>query len=101
MRVDDHDVHVGLDKRRVVVAAVPEDDVGLLLGPLEDRGVVDAREDEVPLGEVRLVLLALLDRAVVRVEVLVALEALDRLLREIAVRHRVTEHRARACRPRA
>ena len=91
VRVDDGDVHVRPDERRVVVAAVPDDDVGLLLGGREDRGVVDAGEDEVALGEVRLVLLALLDRAVGRVEVLVAREALDDLLREVAVRHRVAE----------
>ena len=53
--------------------------------------VVDPGEDEVALGEVRLVLLALLDRAVGRVEVLVALEALDGLLRQVAVGHRVAE----------
>ena len=81
----------GLDERRVVVAAVPDDHVSLLLGGLQDRGVVDAGEDEVALGEVRLVLLALLDRAVGRVEVLVAREALDDLLREVAVGHGVPE----------
>ena len=39
----------------------------------------------------RLVLLALLDRAVGGLEIFVALEALDDLLREVAVRHRVAE----------
>ena len=92
VRVDDDDVNVRLDERRVVVAAVPDDDVGFLLGGLEDRCVVDAGEDEVALGEVRLVLLALLDRAVGVLEILVALEALDDLLRQVAVRHRVAEN---------
>ena len=92
VRVDDDDVHVGPDERRVVVAAVPHDHVRLLLGGLEDRRVVDAREDEVALGEMRLVLLALLDRAVGGLEILVALEALDDLFRQVAVRHRVAEH---------
>ena len=63
VRVDDDDVEVGLDERRVVVAAVPDDHVRLLLGAGEDRRVVDPGEDEVAFGEVRLVLLALLDRA--------------------------------------
>ena len=54
--------------------------------------VVDAGEDEVALGDVGLVLLALLDGRVGRVEVLVALEALDRLLRQVAVGHRVAQH---------
>ena len=39
----------------------------------------------------RLVLLALLDRRVGGVEILVALEPLHGLLREVAVRHRVAE----------
>ena len=89
--IDDDDVQVRPHERRVVVAAVPHDHVSLLLGGLQDRGVVDAGEDEVPLGEVRLVLLALLDRAVGGVEVLVAREALDDLLREVAVGHGVPE----------
>ena len=91
VRVADDDVQVRLDERRVVVAAVPDDHVRLLLGPREDGGVVDPGEDEVPLGQVRLVLLALLDRAVRGVEVLVALEALHGLLRQVAVRHRVPQ----------
>ena len=82
----------GPDERRVVVAAVPDDRVRLGLGRLEDRRVVDAREDEVALGEVRLVLLALLDRAVGGVEILVAREALHGLLGQVAVGHRVAEH---------
>ena len=89
VRVDDDEVQVRPDERRVVVAAVPEDHVGLLLGRVEDRRVVDPGEDDVALGQVRLVLLALLDRAVVGGEVLVAAEALDGLLRQVAVRHRM------------
>ena len=91
VRVADDEVQVGLDERRVVVAPVPDDHVGLLLRAGEDGAVVDPGEDEVPLGEVRLVLLALLDRAVGGVEVLVALEALHGLLRQVAVGHRVAQ----------
>ena len=79
-------------ERRVVVAAVPEDHVGLGLRLREDRRVVDAGEDEVPLGEMRLVLLALLDRRVGGGEVVVVSEALHDLHAEVAVRHRVSEH---------
>jgi hypothetical protein len=89
MRIDDDDVQVGLDERRVVVAAVPEDDVRFLLRRAQDALVVDAGEDEVPLGEVGLVLLSFLDRGVGRVEILVALEPLHGLLRQVAVRHGV------------
>ena len=91
VRVDDDDVDVRLDERRVVVASVPEDDVGLLLRLIEDLRVVDAGKDQISLGDVRLVLLALLDRRVGRLEVLVALEALGDLLRQVSVRHGVAE----------
>ncbi len=53
--------------------------------------VVDPGEHQVSLGEVRLVLLPLFDRALRRVQVLVALEALDCLLRQVAVRHRMAQ----------
>jgi hypothetical protein len=91
MGVDDHDVQVRADERGVVVAAVPEDDVGFLFGGSQDPLVVDSREDEVALGEMGLVLLPLFDRRVGRLEVLVPLEALDGLLGQVAVGHRVAE----------
>ena len=93
VRIDDDDVQVRLDERRVVVATVPENHVGFLFRRAQDLLVVDAREDEVALGEVRLVLLALLDRRIGRLEILVVLEPLHRLFREVAVRHRMAEHR--------
>ena len=89
--IDDDDVEVGLDERRVVVAAVPEDHVGFLFRRAQDLLVVDAGEDEVSLGEMRLVLLTLLDRRIGGFEVLVVLEALHCLFREISVRHRVAK----------
>ena len=92
VRVDHDDVHVRLHERGVVVAAVPDDHVRLLLGPVEDRGVVDPGEDEVALGDMRLVLLALLDCRVCGVEILVALEALHGLLGQVAVGHRVAQN---------
>ena len=92
MRIDDDDVQGRIDERRVVVAAVPEDHIGLLFGGTQNALVVDPGEDEVSFGEVRLVLLALLDRRVGCVEVLVSLEPLDRLSGQVAVRHRVSQH---------
>jgi hypothetical protein len=59
----------GPDEGEVVVAAVPQDQVGLGLGRGDDRRVVDAGEDHVAAGEVRLVFLALLERAAGGVEV--------------------------------
>ena len=86
MRVDHDDVDVRLDERRVVVAAVPQNDVGFRFGRSQDPLVVDAGKDEIALGEVRLVLLALLDGRIGCVEVLVALEPLHGLPRQVAVR---------------
>ena len=91
VRIDDDDVEVGLDERRVVIAAVPQDHVGFLFRRAQDLLVVDAGEDEVSFGEMWLVLLALLDRRIGGFEVLVALEALHGLFREISVRHRMPE----------
>ena len=88
-RVDEHDVEIGAVEAEVVVAPVPEDDVGLVLDPREDAAVVDAGVDDVPDREVRLVLFALFDGAGGPVEVGHRLEALDRLAHEIAVGHRV------------
>ena len=61
---------VGTVERQVVVAAVPQQDVAFGLRLLEDRGVVDAGVDHRAGRDVRLVLLALLDRHVGVVEVL-------------------------------
>src|SRR4029453_8086144 len=60
-RVGDHDVQVGTVERQVVVAAVPQQDLGLGLGPLQDGVVVDPGVHHRARGQVRLVLLALLD----------------------------------------
>ena len=92
-RVRHDDRQVGLVERQVVVAAVPEDHVGLGLGGPQDVLVVHAREDEAPGIEMRLVLLALLDRRLVAVQVRVGLVALAALRDQVAVRHRVADHR--------
>ena len=46
VRVGHHDVKIALVERDVVVAAVPEDDVGLFLGLAQDGFVVHAGEDD-------------------------------------------------------
>ena len=56
------------------------------------RLVIDACEDEVALGEMRLVLLALLDRRVCCLEIFIALEPLYRLLGQVAVGHGMAQH---------
>ena len=67
--IDQDDLQVGLHEREIVVAAIPDDDVGLHLRSAQDAGIVDAGEDDVACTDVRLVLLALLDRARSRVEI--------------------------------
>ena len=90
-RVDDDDQQVGPEERQVVVAAVPDDHVGLLLGALEDLGVVDAGVDDHARLDGGLVLLALLDRRMGGVDVGERREPLDAHPLEVAVRHRVPD----------
>lgn len=89
--VDDDDLEVACIERGVVVAAVPEDDLGFLLGLVEDGLVVDTGVDDVAGGDVGLVLLHLFDGAVVLLEVLEGCEALDLLLDQVTVGHGVAD----------
>ena len=88
-RVDQHDMQVGAHEREIVVAAVPEDQVGIAPGRLDDADVVDTGIDDVAGGEMRLVLFAFFDGAGRAVEVGAGFEALHALAHEIAVRHGV------------
>ena len=91
VRVECDDLEVAAVERPVVVAAVPDDDVGLLLGLAQDRLVVDAgHHDGADLDE-RLVLLALLDGDAEPVEVLDARVALDAHGGQVAVGHGVAD----------
>ncbi len=97
VRVGDHNVQVRPQERQVVVAAVPENHIAVNLRPPQDLLVVDPREHDRALAQVRLILLPLLDRHLVTVEVIVGLEPLHPLLAEVAVGHRVTDdHRLAA-----
>ncbi len=87
--IDQGDVEVGLVERGVVVAAIPENDIGLFLGLAEDLLVVDPGIDDETVVDVGFVLLALLDGALVAVEILIGFEPLAGLFGEIAVGHGV------------
>ena len=91
-RVGDGDVQVRLHKRKVVVAAVPDDDVGFVLRQPQNLGVVHAREHHVAGCDVRLVLLPLLGGAACGIEIGRRCEALHARGGEIAVRHRMPQH---------
>ena len=69
MRVDHHDVQVGLVEREVIVSAIPEDDVGLGFRLAQDLFIVYAGVDDHAIVNVRLVFLALLDGTVVLVQI--------------------------------
>ena len=91
MRVDDDDRQIGLVERKVVVAAVPDDDVGFLLRCAQDLLVVDASVDDRSVVDVGFVLLPLFDRAVMLVEVGVGFEPLHFLRDKVAVGHRMSD----------
>ena len=88
-RVGYGDEQVGLVEREVVVAAVPQDNVGLRLGLAQDGLVVDAGVEDAAGVEVRLVFLSFLDRGLVAIEIGVGGVALDPLRHEVAVGHRM------------
>ena len=89
--VDDSDHHVRAHEREVVVATVPDDDVGLLLRGTEDALVVHARVHDHAHLDGRLVLLALLDGGVAGIDVGQRREPLDSHRLEIAVGHGVPD----------
>ncbi len=91
-RVGDRDVEVGPDEGKVVVPAVPDDDVGFPLGRREDRGIVDACEHQVAERKMRLVFLPLLDGALGGIEIGQRREALHALFDEISVGHGMPKH---------
>jgi hypothetical protein len=86
-----NDVQIRADKRKIVIAAVPHDDVGLLLGGGEYRLIIDAGKDDNAQCYMRLVLLPLLDCAISGIEIGGRGETLDTLPQEIAIRHRMPE----------
>jgi len=92
-RVGHGDVQVGREEREVVVAAVPDDDVGLGLGAIQDGAVVDAGVHHHALADGLLVLLALLDGRVAGVDVGHGREPLHAHPLQVAVGHRVADQR--------
>jgi hypothetical protein len=91
-RVGQYDMQVGTQHRKIIVAAVPQDHIGLSPGRGGDFGIVHAREHDVACLDVGLVFLALLDRAVGRVHVGQAGETLAALALQVAIRHGMAQH---------
>ena len=90
--VGHHYQQVRQEEGQVIVAAIPEDDIGLLLRLAQDGFVVDPGEDDAAGLEVRLVLLAFLDGGVVAGQIVAIAEALHALCGEIAVGHGMADH---------
>jgi len=86
-RVCDNNPEVWFVKGCVIVAPVPDDDVCLLLGRLQNSSIVRAGIYDHPVLDVWLVFFAFLDRALVKIKVLNRLKTLHGLLCKIAVRH--------------
>jgi hypothetical protein len=78
----------GTKKWKFVIAAVPHDGVGLGLGTVQYRLVVDPRVDDVASFDMALVLLSLLDGHVAFVEISQRFKPLYPLGDEVTVRHR-------------
>jgi hypothetical protein len=91
-RIDQYDMKIGPDKRKVVVAAVPDDDIGSRFREPQDALVIHARVHDVANSEVRLEFLALFDRACRGVQVRDRGKPLNRLALEVAVGHRMPDH---------
>ena len=89
--VHNHDAQVGAIEGEIVIPAVPDDDVGFLLGFLDDLPVIHAGVDHRAQVYVRLILLALFDGAIVGVEVLEGSVALHDLPGEVPIGHRVAD----------
>ena len=89
--IDENDVKAWSDERKVVVAAIPQDDIRLLRGSLEDAGIVGTGKDQIADGKMRLVLLPLFDRALRGIQIPEALEPLHGLALEMAIGHRMAD----------
>ncbi len=90
-RIDENDVEAWSDERKVVVAAVPQNDVRFFLGSFEDAGIVGTGKYQIANGEMRLILLALFDGALCGIEVGQVPEALYGLAFQVAIGHRMAD----------
>ena len=79
MGVSHHDLKVSGVEGCVVVAAVPENEIGFFFGLAQDFLVVHAGVDDSSLPEVRLVLLTFFNRALVALQIFHGGEALHGL----------------------
>jgi hypothetical protein len=89
--IDENDMKAWSDERKVVVAAVPEYDIRLLRGGLEDAGIVGTCKHQRADGKMRLVLFPLFDRALLGIQIPKARKPLQGLALEMAIGHRMAD----------
>jgi hypothetical protein len=87
MRIGHHDFQVGGIKGRVIIAAVPQNEITLPLGLTKNAFVIHAGINHGAVHNVGLVFLALFDSALVAFQVFEAAKTLHRLLGQIAIGH--------------
>ena len=91
MRVSHNNLQVRHIKREVVIAAVPQNNVRFFLGLANNLFVIHTCIDDHTVINVRLIFLALLNGALVFIEIVIICVALNFLCHEISIRHRVTD----------
>ena len=83
---------IRLHKGEIIVAAIPDHNIGFRLRHPENLGIVHAGKDDVPHHDMRLVLLALFRGALRAIEIGDGREPLGALLRQVPVGHRMPHH---------
>src|SRR5208282_6492178 len=87
VRVSNYNMQVWLVEGKVVVASIPNYNVGFVFGFDQDSIVVDPRINCVIAQDVGLVLLSFLYCTSILVQILKRSKALNRLSRKITIRH--------------
>src|SRR5208337_3082277 len=85
--IEDHYMQIRGVKRSVVVAPVPDDDIGFGLGPLKNPAVVYSGINDYSCLDKRFVFLALFYGAFVDLEIFIDRQALNYLSPQISVGH--------------
>ena len=83
---EDH-VDIGMEERRIVIAPIPDDDLGLLLRPGEDLAIIDPAIDDDTLIHQGFVFLPFFDGDVIPGKIGKTGKALHHLAAQVAVGH--------------
>ena len=78
---------IRLEKRRLVVATIPDNDICFFLGLLQDKPIIDARVKGYAFVQQRLIFLSFLDGAIVFVHIIQCLVLLADLFLQFSICH--------------